>query len=633
MTDLTMNSLPLMPVSFNRVRIDDVFWGPRQRTNREVTLPIEYRQCLDTGRIEAFRLDWQPGKGEEPHIFWDSDVAKWVEAAAYSLITHADPALEAQLDEVIALIVSAQQPDGYLNVHYTVVEPEKRWSNLRDCHELYCAGHLIEAGVAHYQATGKRTLLDAMCRYADYIGTVFGTASGQKRGYCGHEELELALVKLAQATGEPKYLAQAGYFVDERGRQPYYFDVEAVARGEEPAGYWAKSYAYCQADRPVRDLAVVEGHAVRAMYLYSAMADLAGLHGDAALRAACERLWNDLCLKKLYLTGGIGPSRHNEGFTQDYDLPNESAYAETCAAIGLVFWSHRLLQLECDGRYADVMERALYNGALSGVSLDGAAFFYENPLASHGHHHRQAWFGCACCPPNLARLLASLGQYIASTSADSVALHLYIQGALETTLPDGSAATIAQTTRYPWDGHVAITLQLTAPSAFTLRLRIPGWCRRHTLAVNGQPVEAAYARGYAAIARSWQPGDVITLMLEMPVEIVAAHPGVTANLGRVALQRGPLVYCLEDVDHTAPVLRLLLRDGAPLVPRWDPELLGGVVVIEGEGLLSPEEGWGDTLYQPYSAARYQSIPVRAIPYYAWDNRAPGGMVTWVPIQS
>ena len=621
----------LTPVPFTHVQIDDCFWAPRQRVNREVTLPIEYRQCKETGRIDAFRLGWRPGMEPEPHIFWDSDVAKWIEAVSYSLATHPDPALEATLDEVIALIVSAQQPDGYLNVHYTVVEPEKRWSNLRDCHELYCAGHLIEAAAAHFQATGKRTLLDALCRYADYIGTVFGTKEGQRRGYCGHEEIELALIKLAHATGEARYLQLATYFVNERGRQPYYFDQEAQARGEDPAGYWARAYDYCQADKPVRELATVTGHAVRAMYLYSAMADLAGLHGDAALRAACERLWQDLTLKKLYLTGGIGPSQHNEGFTRDYDLPNETAYAETCAAIGLIFWSHRLLQLECDSRYADVMEQALYNGALSGVSLDGAAFFYDNPLASSGQHRRQAWFGCACCPPNIARLLASLGQYVASRSADGLAIHLYAHGSVQTTLPDGALVTLAQDTRYPWDGRVAITVDLAAPATFTVRLRIPAWCRRHGITVNGQPVEVTYARGYACLTRAWQPGDVVTLTLEMPVETIAAHPGVTADLGRVALQRGPVVYCLEDVDHAVPVSRLWLRDGTALTPRWEPGLLGGVVVIEGEGQCASAEQWSETLYQPYAAAQFQSAPIRAIPYYTWNNRAPGGMAVWLPL--
>ncbi len=515
-------------VPFTRVRVDDVFWAPRISANRERTLPHQYRMCLDTGRIGAYRLDWRPGMEPVPHVFWDSDVAKWIEAAAYSLATHPDPELDALLDETIALMASAQQEDGYLNPHFTVVEPDKRWTNLRDQHELYCAGHLIEAAVAHYQATGKRTLLDVMERYARYIDQVFGDEPGKLHGYCGHEEIELALVKLARATGDGRYLKLAQYFVDERGVQPYYFDSEAEARGEDPKKSYMGRYEYCQAHLPVREQREVVGHAVRAMYLYSAMADLVGETGDVAVREACDALWADLTLKKMYLTGGIGPSRHNEGFTSHYDLPNETAYAETCAAIGLVFWAHRLLQLECDGVYADVMERALYNGALSGVSLDGTKFFYENPLASNGNRHRQDWFGCACCPPNVARLLASLGGYVCGERADAVAVHLYVQGEVDTAL-----AGLKVETNYPWEGAVHITVTPKIEH-FTLRLRVPGWCREYRLAVNGHSLEAPTERGYLCLMRDWAAGDTVTLELAMPVERVEAHPAVQAGRWSIA---------------------------------------------------------------------------------------------------
>ena len=617
------------PVPFTHVWIDDAFWAPRITANRERTLPAEYRQCLETGRIDAFRLRWKPGMPNEPHIFWDSDVAKWIEAASYSLAAHPDPALAALVDEVAALIAAAQQPDGYLNTHYTQVEPQNRWTNLRDNHELYCAGHLIEAAVAHYQATGSRVLLDTLCRYADYIATVFGTGAGQQRGYCGHEEIELALVKLYHATGETRYLRLAQYFIDARGQQPHYFDQEAEARGDA-ARFWAGSYAYCQADKPVRELTDVEGHAVRAMYLYSAMADLAGETGDETLLAACTRLWDGLCRKKMYLTGGIGPSRHNEGFTTDYDLPNETAYAETCAAIGLVFWCHRMLQTTGDGRYANVMERALYNGVISGVSLDGEKFFYENPLASAGGHHRQAWFGCACCPPNVARLLASLGGYIYSQNADGLAVHLYVQGQTQVQLA-GVPVTVRQQTRYPWEGDVQLTLDLAAPTTFTLSLRIPGWCRSYTLEVNGQPVNATVEQRYARVRRVWQRGDMVTLKLAMPVERIEAHPEVQADLGRVALQRGPLVYCLEGVDHAAPVHRLALPADAVLTPRFDPELLGGVVVLEGDAVAREAAGWENTLYRPQQPPHTTPTPLRAVPYCTWDNREPGEMAVWLPV--
>jgi uncharacterized protein len=618
------------PAPFTQVTIADGFWAPRLEINRSATLPIEYEQCRVTGRLEAFKLNWQPGQEPVPHIFWDSDVAKWIEAASYSLSTHPDARLAALLDEVATLVAGAQQPDGYLNTHYTVVELGQRWTNLRDRHELYCAGHLIEASVAHYQATGQRTLLDVARRYADHIGTVFGTGPDQKRGYPGHEEIELALVKLYRSTGERRYLELSQYFVNERGRKPHYYDQEARARGEDPSAYWAKTYAYVQAHQPVREQDHVTGHAVRAMYLYSAMADLAGETGDASLLNACERLWRHLVTRNLYLTGGIGPSSHNEGFTGDFDLPNLSAYAETCAAVGLVFWSHRMLQLTGDGQYAEVMERVLYNGALSGVSLDGERFFYVNPLASRGDHHRQAWYDCACCPPNIARLLASVGQYIYSTSADDVAVHLYVQGQARLEVA-GQPLTIKQTTRYPWDGQIEVALEPQAPMTFALRLRLPAWCRAARLAVNGRGVQlnAPTDRGYIVVRRPWQAGDRVALELEMPVERVYAHPQVGQDVGAVALQRGPLVYCVEQVDQTAPVQRLRLPAGAVLDSHFEPGLLGGVVVITGEALAVDEDDWDGQLYRA-RAPRLRPTTLRAIPYYAWDNRDPGAMQVWLP---
>jgi DUF1680 family protein len=617
------------PVPFTAVTIDDEFWTPRVRANRERTIPIEYDQCRSTGRIDALRLDWEPGK-PIPHYFWDSDVAKWIEAAAYCLATQPDPQLDALVDEVIALLAAAQGPDGYLNSHYSTVEQQNRWTNLRDNHELYCAGHLMEAAVAHYQATGKRTMLDVMCRYADYIGTVFGRAEGQKRGYCGHEEIELALVKLYHATGERRYLDLAAYFVDERGAQPHYFDVEAAARGDDPAKYHFKTHAYTQSHRPVREQREVVGHAVRAMYLYSAMADLAAELGDGALLEACEQLWQHLTGRNLYLTGGIGPSAANEGFTRDYDLPNEKAYAETCAAIGLVFWAHRLLQLACDGRYADVMERALYNGVISGVSLDGTRFFYENPLASVGDHHRQAWFDCACCPPNIARLLASLGEYLYGQGENEIAVHLYVGGTAAIDL-GGETVHLRQATRYPWDGQVQIELTPAQARRFALRLRIPGWCRRVEVAVNGAPldIEGKLQRRYLVIDRTWQAGDKVTLDFAMPVERIHAHPAVRQDAGQVALQRGPIVYCFEEVDQSAPLAAAFLPRDAALTPVYEPDLLDGVVTLTGAGLAADAAAWGDALYRSQPPA-LQPVTLTAIPYYAWDNRAPGAMRVWVP---
>ncbi|MEP7198327.1 MAG: beta-L-arabinofuranosidase domain-containing protein, partial [Chloroflexota bacterium] len=591
-----------------------------------------------------------------PHIFWDSDVAKWIEAASYSLAAQYDAPLDARLDDVIGKLARLQQPDGYVNSHYILVEPGKRWTNLRDKHELYCAGHLIEAAVAHQQATGKRTLLDIVCKYADHIDATFGRAGEKRRGYCGHEEIELALVKLFHVTGERRYLNLAQYFIDERGvgewagqprpydddgvgaRSPrpveHYFDREARERGDDPRAFWAKTYAYMQAHQPVREQTEVVGHAVRAMYLYSAMADLAANTDDVSLLAACERLWHSVCETQMYLTGGIGQTHANEGFTGAYDLPDDTAYAETCAAIGLVMWAQRMLRVAGDGRYADVMERALYNGVLSGVSLDGAKFFYENPLASRGHHHRQAWFDCACCPPNLARLLASLGGYVYSTGERDAWVHLYAQG--EAKLEVGNwKLDVRQQTCYPWDGGVRIELRLESPRTFTLHLRVPSWCERWRLLVNGVETLQATSlqNGYLHLMREWSPGDVVTLNMAMPVRYVFAHPNARQMIGRVALQRGPIVYCLEGVDHDGLALdRIALRTDVPahrvFKAEHHHELLGGVTVLRGTGVALDYADDDESLYR-FTAPRAREVPVTAVPYCVWDNRAVGEMRVWL----
>ncbi|GAC1399659.1 MAG: glycoside hydrolase family 127 protein [Ktedonobacteraceae bacterium] len=616
-------------VSWKAVSIDDPFWTPHLEINREKTLPLIYQIIQETGRIDAFRLNWKPGMEPVLHIFWDSDVAKWLEAASYSLATHPDSVLEARIDEIIHLIAEAQQPDGYLNTYFTVVEPTKRWTNLRDSHELYCAGHLIEAAVAHFQATGKRILLDVMCRYADYIASVFGTAPEKKRGYPGHEEIELALVKLYRVTGEKRYLQLSEYFVDERGRQPHYFDSEARLRGEDSAAFWAKTYEYNQSHLPVREQHEVVGHAVRAMYLYSAMTDLANELRDQRLFNASQRLWNHLCTTRLYITGGLGPSRHNEGFTTNYNLPNETAYAETCAAIGFVFWNHRMLQLDCNARYADMLERALYNGVLSGVSLDGESFFYENPLASLGTHHREAWFRVACCPPNIARLLASLGQYIYAVTETDIAVHLYIQSTAQLTI-GGREVTVRQETTYPWNGAVTLRLSMDEPSTLGLRLRIPGWCRNAQLTVNGEVLDIAshLEQGYVRVERAWQANDRVELDLAMPVERMYAHPNVHQDAGCVALQRGPLVYCLEGGDNTVPLHRTVVPRNAELFCHFESETLGGMSVIHSQVLIEDDADWVGKLYRSQPAS-LQLDTITAIPYYAWNNRQPGEMCVWL----
>ena len=625
----------LEPVPFTDVTFDDAFWAPRIEVNRTVTIPHIYRQCEATGRISAFDLNFQrPVPSPIVLIFGDSDLAKWIEAASYSLASRPEPALEALVDQVADKIIHAQQPDGYLNTHFIVAQPEMRWRNLRDWHEMYCAGHLIEGAVAHYRATGKRKLLDALCRYADHIEATFGREPGKKRGYCGHPEIELALVKLYHATNNPRYLGLATYLLEERGSQPHYFDIEARERGDDPARFWAKTYEYCQAHVPIREQGKVVGHAVRAMYLLSAAADLAHENDDPTLLETCERLWNNLITKRMYLTGGIGPSRHNEGFTQDYDLPDETAYAETCATIGLIQWNHRLLQFAGDSKYADVIERGLYNGFLSSLSLDGAHLFYENPLASAGGHHRQSWLECPCCPPNVARTLASVGQYFYSTEEKSVWVHLYAQGSVKLKV-DGRDVSLRQVTKYPWDGDIKFEIGVAGLQSFTLHLRVPGWCERWRLRINGIPVTdlEPRANGYLAIEREWQPGDVVEYGMEMPLQMVWAHPAVRYLQGRMAIQRGPIVYCLEGVDHETIVLDRIALDPKHVLSNefglvHQDDLLGGVSLVRGRGCVVDESGWEGRLYR-YREPSSKTIDITAIPYYAWDNRAPGEMRVWV----
>ncbi|NLE55276.1 MAG: glycoside hydrolase family 127 protein [Lentisphaerae bacterium] len=617
------------------------FWQDKQRVNRDITLPIEYDQCKKTGRLDAWKLEWKPGQPNPPHIFWDSDVAKWIEAVGYSLAQFPDPALQALCDEVIDWMAAAQQPDGYLNVHFTIVEPDKRWSNLEGAHELYCAGHLMEAAVAYYQGTGKRTLLDVMCRYADYIAATFGHGPGQKRGYPGHEEIELALVKLAKASGNDKYLKLAEYFINERGQQPHYYDQERRARGDAPKNHGPAEigpYAVFQAHLPVREQLTAEGHAVRACYLYAGMASVAKATGDPSLLDACRRLWDNISTRRMYITGGVGSSRFSERFTFDYDLPNEEAYAETCAAIALVFFAHNMLECDPDSRYADVMERALYNSVISGVSLDGRHFFYDNLLASHPEYHkfsgqksprRQEWFGCACCPPNIARVLASIGSYFYTSNDEAIWAHSYASCDATFTVA-GQNVRLSQQTNYPWDGDVAIGVHPDQPCSFALALRIPDWCRQATLKVNGKTmaIPAISERGYAVIRRQWQAGDKVELSLAMAPERIYAHPSVRHDAGRVALQRGPVVYCLEEMDNGPDLADLRLPPVAELDVHPGPADLGGVPVITGPALRRDKSAWDHKLYAADNS-HYHACTLTAIPYFLWANRAPGEMIIWI----
>ncbi|HWB12073.1 MAG TPA: beta-L-arabinofuranosidase domain-containing protein [Pirellulales bacterium] len=598
---------PLAAVPFQDVRINDAFWSPKVEANRTVTIEANLRQCEITGRIKNFAVAAKlaPGK-HEGALFNDSDVYKMIEGIAYSLRTHDDPQLRERTDAIIDQIAAAQQPDGYLNTYYTLVEPQARWQNIQYGHELYCAGHLIEAAVAYHQATGKTKLLEVAKKFADEICETFG--EGKKCDTCGHEEIELALIKLWHATGEKKYLQQAQYFIDVRGRG----DLRRLF-GQ-----------YAQDDKPVRQQMEVAGHAVRAMYLYAAMADVAAVTGDRDLLASLESIWRDVVERKMYVTGGIGPSAHNEGFTVPYDLPNDSAYAETCAAIGMALWNHRLFLMSGDGKYADVLEREVYNGLLSGVSLSGDRFFYVNPLGSKGNHHRVPWFDCSCCPTNIVRYVPGMGERAFATRGNELWTVLYFSNEAEVTL-GGATVKVREETRYPWQGEVKLTLDPAKPMAFDLKLRVPGWCHRVKTQVNGRPVEAKLDRGYLTLSRTWQPGDVVSLSLDMPVERVYADPHVQADVGRVAIQRGPVVYCLEGVDNDGQVRNLVLPREADFEAPFEPDLLGGVVVICGGGIRVGASTTGDA-----DTPATQKVKFRAVPYYAWDNRAPGQMAVWLP---
>ncbi|MBZ9696407.1 MULTISPECIES: glycoside hydrolase family 127 protein [unclassified Mesorhizobium] len=626
------------------------FWGDRAEAVATRTADILYDRCVAARMLEQIDPD-RPSPGvvipfHSPspdeaasagftgstvttQMFWDSDLGKTIETAAYSLYRRKNPELEKKIDAVIDMYGRLQQEDGYLSSWYQRIQPGKRWTNLRDCHELYCAGHLIEGAVAYYQATGKRKLLDIMCRYADHIASVLGPEPGKKKGYCGHEEIELALVKLARVTGEQKYMELAKYFIDQRGQQPHYFDEEARARGADPKAYHFKTYEYSQSHIPVREQDKVVGHAVRAMYLYSGMADIATEYGDDTLRVALDRLWDDLTTKNLYITGGLGPSAHNEGFTSDYDLPNETAYAETCASVGLVFWASRMLGMGPNARYADMMERALYNGSISGLSLDGSLFFYENPLESRGKHNRWKWHRCPCCPPNIGRMVASIGSYFYSLADDALAVHLYGDSTARFDIA-GTPVTLTQASRYPWDGAVEITVEPQAPVEFTLHLRVPAWSSKAKLDINGEAIDLAEvtSNGYAAIRRQWKKGDRVRLDLEMPIERLYANPEVRQDAGRVALSRGPLIYCVEATDNDSRLHRLTLPRTAGIEAHDEPDLLGGVVTLSATAQADAGDGWQDGLYRSEPPARVETR-LTAVPYFAWDNREPGEMLVWL----
>ena len=635
-------------IPMEQVEIEDDFGGRIQETVRTRLIPYQWEALNDhiEGAEPSYCLrNFRVAAGKEPGtfagcVFQDSDVAKWIEAAAYTLISHPDSALEATVDEAVDQIVSAQQPDGYLDTYYIIHGLEQRWTNLRDNHELYCAGHMLEAAIAYYRATGKRKLLDAMLRYVDLIDSTFGAEEGKIHGYPGHEIIEMALMKLYELTGEEKHRRLAKYFIDQRGQEPLYFAQEM---SEKPFrwGNTSYEYQYYQAGMPVREQKEAQGHAVRAVYLYSGMADVARSTEDEGLWRALEGLWNNMTKRRMYITGAIGSSHVGEAFTYDYDLPNDTVYGETCASVGLAFLAKRMLSIEPEGTYADVLERALYNGVISGMNLAGDRFFYVNPLGvlpeaslkDEGKRHvkpsRQKWFHCACCPPNLARLLSSLGDYIYGIREKTLFIHLYVGSRVEADL-QGQKVCLQVQTRYPWEEEVRIRVETCEEGDWTLALRIPGWCRQYTLTCGGKPVEGVEKAGYLYVTRAWKPEEEILLTLAMPVEKVEANPRVREDIGKAAIMRGPLVYCLEEADNGKDLHRIRLTEKTDWEIRYEPELLNGVVTISAMGEMRSQEDWEeDALYRPFGEDRYELKKLKWIPYYAWANREEGEMLVWI----
>ncbi|WP_233713447.1 glycoside hydrolase family 127 protein [Lederbergia citri] len=637
-------------VDLKDVIIDDSFWSKRQKLIKETVIPYQWAALNDaipgaepSHTIENFRIAAGESNGEYyGMVFQDSDLAKWLEAVGHSLAIGKDESLEKIADDVIDLIGRAQQEDGYLNTYFIVAHPERKWTNLRDDHELYCAGHLIEAAVAYFHATGKRKIIDIVCKLVDHIDSVLGPEAGKKRGYPGHPEIELALMKLYKVTGNKKHLELCRFFIDERGAEPHYYDIEAERRKESGRGEKFHNKSYSQAHLPVREQTEAVGHSVRAVYLYSGMVDLAVEIGDESLIDACKALWENVTQKKMYITGGIGSSQYRESFTVNYDLPNNRAYTETCASIALVFWADRMLQIEENRDYAEIIERALYNGILSGMSLDGKSYFYVNPLEvwpstvdhrndmSSVKYTRQPWFGCACCPPNLARLIASLGQYIYSynKSNKEIFIHQFVGGNTKVEM-DGLHVGIEQKTEYPWDEKVNIALSVDEEQEFTLALRLPSWCKEPKLKVNNEVVDLSsiLEKGYAKITRVWKQDDHIELILPMPVEIVRANPNVRENIGKLALQRGPIVYCIEEVDNGENLQSISLPSDSNMSVKFEESLLEGVSVIKAEGFkINPSDS--EQLY--FTSHNVKApVEVKAIPYFAWSNREPGEMIVWI----
>ena len=630
------------------IKINDPFWSGHVDLVRKVIIPYQWdaindripdaesSHCLENFEIAAGRK-----KGQfYGAVFQDTDIAKWLEAVGFTLECHPDPELEKTADQVIDLIGEAQQEDGYINTYFTIEAPDKRWSDLCEGHELYTAGHLMEAAVAYYNGTGKKKFLDIMCRFANLICETFGFEEGKIHGYPGHQEVEIGLVKLYHATGERKYLDQAKYFIDARGVGENYFLKEMKKPGykmifPEFANYDTK---YSQSHLPVREQKTAEGHAVRAVYMYSAMADIAYEYQDQELMKACETIWKNIVGKRMYLTGGIGSSGILERFTTDYDLPNGYNYAESCASIGLAMFGMRMAQITKDARYADVVERALYNTVLAGIALDGKGFFYVNPLEvwpascmertskEHVKPIRQKWFGVACCPPNIARTLASLGQYIYSWDKETQELYLNLFVSSETSVVgEQGEIKVKVETKFPWEMKVNLTVENTTGKPVKTAIRIPDYAQDYKVICNGQEISFEKVNGYAQIVVEDYLKAEITFTA--PARFVRANPKVREDAGKTAIVRGPLVYCLEQADN-GENLSAISVDTTQELQTENSDLFGGSVLIKGKGRRLCEEDWSEGLYGEEKLPE-KEIDITAVPYFCWNNRGIGEMEVWI----
>lgn len=616
-------------VNFSKVRIIDNFWRPKLEKVSTVTIPV----CIDqtevkTPRIRNFEIAAGKRKGKFEGIFYDdSDVFKALEAIAYSLKNHPDAALEKKADDWIDLIAAAQLPDGYINTYYTLQFLDKRWTDM-SMHEDYNGGHLIEAAVAYFDATGKRKLLDVAIRFADHFDSLFGP--GKRDWVTGHQELELALVKLYNNTQQKKYLQLADWLLSERGHK-------------KAVGYtWTdwKDTAYAQDSKPVREQKEITGHAVRAMYMYTGAADVAAHTGDQGYMQAMKTVWEDVVYRNMYITGGIGSSGSNEGFSVDYDLPNENAYCETCASVGMVLWNQRMGMLTGEGKYIDVLEKSLYNGALDGISLAGDKFFYGNVLASNGKQARRDWFGTACCPANIARLIESIGNYVYGYNDNSIWVNLFVGSQTEIGLKNQQVVIQTQT-NYPWEGAVGILVSPQKKERFALRVRYPGWVSGEAVpgglyayenekplsltmvSINKQPVKYTIEKGYLVIDREWAPNDQVSISFPMDIRRVYSRSEVKANVERVALQRGPIIYCVEGTDNEGKALNIVLPKSAQVVTAHQQVLTEQVISLEAEATVLSVMPGGENV----QAVKKK---IKAVPYYTWNNRGAGQMLVWLP---